>query len=103
MYRGRDGFIHVPQELAESIVGVFGLDNRPIGGRSNLPGDTPIANLISVVQAAALYNFAAPSASIGGQTIGIVSASGSVGFMRPKPDLLGHRGHCTDGQCDLAR
>jgi hypothetical protein len=82
-YRGRDGFIHVPQGLAESIVGVFGLDNRPIGGRGNLPGDTPIANPISVAQAAALYAFPAPSASIGGQTIGIVSASsGSVGFMQ---------------------
>jgi len=82
-YRGRDGFIHVPQELAESIVGVFGLDNRPIGGRSNLPGDTPIANTISVAQVASLYNFPAPSLSIGEQTIGIVSASdGQVGFVQ---------------------
>jgi len=82
-YRGRDGFIHVPRELSESIVGVFGLDNRPIGGRSNLPGDTPIAYPISVAQAAGLYNFPSPSASIGGQTIGIVSAaSGSVGYVQ---------------------
>jgi subtilase family serine protease len=80
-YRGREGFIHVPKELAESIVGVFGLDNRPIGGRSNLPGDTSITNLISVAQAASLYNFPAPGAAIGGQTIGIVSAGdGYVGF-----------------------
>jgi hypothetical protein len=82
-YRGRDGYIHVPRELAESIVGVFGLDNRPIGGRSNLQGDTPIANLASVAEAASVYKFPAPSASIGAQTIGIVcAAGGGVGFMQ---------------------
>lgn len=82
-YRGRDGFIHVPKELAESIVGIFGLDNRPIGGRNGLPGDTPITNLISVAQASLNYNLPAPSTSIGGQTIGIVSAeNGVVGFLQ---------------------
>jgi kumamolisin len=81
-YRGRDGFIHVPKELAESIVGVFGLDNRPIGGRNGLPGDTPITNLISVAQAASEYNFPAPGAAIGGQTIGIVSAGGGIGYVQ---------------------
>jgi kumamolisin len=29
-YRGRDGFVHVPKDLADIIVGVFGLDNRSI-------------------------------------------------------------------------
>jgi hypothetical protein len=81
-YRGRDGFIHVPKELAQSIVGVFGLDNRPIGGRNGLPGDTPITNLISVAQAALQYNFPASGAAIGGQTIGIVSAGGGVGYVQ---------------------
>jgi hypothetical protein len=81
-YRGRVGFIHVPRELAASIVGVFGLDNRPIGGRNGLPGDTPITNLISVAQAASEYNFPAPGAAIGGQTIGIVSAGGGVGYVQ---------------------
>lgn len=81
-YRGRDGFIHVPRELAESVVGVFGLDNRPIGGRNGLPGDTPITNLLSVAQAASEYNFPAPGAAIGGQTIGIVSAGGGVGYIQ---------------------
>ncbi|HEX3682464.1 MAG TPA: S53 family peptidase [Bryobacteraceae bacterium] len=81
-YRGRAGFIHVPKELAESIVGVFGLDDRPIGGRNGLPGDTPITNLISVAQAASEYNFPLPGAAIGGQTIGIVSAGGGVGYVQ---------------------
>jgi hypothetical protein len=82
-YRGREGFIHVPKELAESIVGVFGLDNRPISRRNGEPGDTPIANLISVAQASLEYNLPAPGASVGGQTIGIVSAdAGYVGFLQ---------------------
>jgi len=85
-YRGREGFIHVPKDLADSIVGVFGLDNRPIGGK-NLAGDTPITNLVSVQQAAALYNFPAPGASIGGQTIGIVSAGGGVGYLQSDINL----------------
>jgi len=42
-YRGRDGFIHVPQELAGAVVGVFGLDNRNFGGKNGLgdPATTP--------------------------------------------------------------
>jgi hypothetical protein len=88
VYRGRDGFIHVPEELAESIVGVFGLDNRPIGGRKGITGDTPIVNPISVAQAAALYNFPAPGAGIGNQTIGIISASGGYGgYLQSDVDL----------------
>jgi hypothetical protein len=81
-YRGRDGFIYVPKELAERIVGVFGLDNRPIGGRNGLPGDTPVTGLISVAFAATLYNFPAPGAAIGTQTIGIVSASPGSGYVQ---------------------
>jgi hypothetical protein len=82
-YRGRDGFVHVPKELADSIVGVFGLDDRPIGGRNGLSGDTPITSLLSVAQAASEYNFPAPGAAIGGQTIGIVSAGGGgVGYVQ---------------------
>lgn len=81
-YRGRDGFVHVPEELAELVVGVFGLDDRPIGGRNGLPGDTPITNPISVAQAASEYDFPLPGAAIGAQTIGIVSAGGGVGFVQ---------------------
>jgi kumamolisin len=35
VYRGREGPIHVPSELVEIIIGVFGLDNR------NSPNATP--------------------------------------------------------------
>ena len=34
IYRGRDGFIHLPAELREIVVGVFGLDNRTIAQRN---------------------------------------------------------------------
>ena len=34
VYRGREGFIHVPAELVEIIVGVFGLDNRSVSHRN---------------------------------------------------------------------
>jgi hypothetical protein len=43
-YRGRDGFIHVPKDLAESIVGIFGLDNRPVSYRASNPGDRAAGN-----------------------------------------------------------
>src|SRR5579884_4538511 len=30
-FRGREGYLHVPEDLHGVIAGVFGLDNRPIG------------------------------------------------------------------------
>jgi hypothetical protein len=75
-YRGRDGFIHVPKDLAESIVGIFGLDNRPVSYRASNPGDPPIVGTLTVQQVTQLYNFPAPGAAIGGQTIGIIAPIG---------------------------
>ena len=54
-YHSYDGFIHVPADLAEVIVGVFGLDNRRITKR-NL-ADPPSTNPIPVTTATALYDF----------------------------------------------
>jgi hypothetical protein len=96
-YRGREGFIHVPAELADVIQGVFGLDNRTIGGtntagrpgatlerppagRDNLPGggvnvgDPPNTNVLTVPQVAQLYDFPAGNAT--GQTIGLLEVFG---------------------------
>jgi kumamolisin len=56
-YRGRQGFIHVPENLADVIVGVFGLDNRRITKRN--AGDPPGTTTITVQQAALLYDFPA--------------------------------------------
>ncbi len=66
-YRERDGSVYVPMELADIIVGVFGLDNRRITRHNcgNLFSTTPL----SVPQVTQLYNF--PATSAAGQTIGI--------------------------------
>jgi len=66
-YRGRDGFVHVPADLAEIVVGIFGLDNRRITKLNG--GDPPNTNTISIIQATQLYNF--PNNSAAGQTIGL--------------------------------
>jgi kumamolisin len=71
-YRGRDGFIHVPQDLDKVIVGVFGLDNRTITKRNGAdpPGTAPLPT----TTVTKLYNF--PTNFAAGQTIGIVSEGG---------------------------
>ena len=71
-YRGRDGFIHVPKDLADIIVGVFGLDNRRITKRNG--GDPPNTTTISLATVRKLYNF--PTNSAAGQTVAILSETG---------------------------
>jgi kumamolisin len=71
-YRGRDGYIHVPHDLAPIVVGVFGLDNRRITKRA--AADPPNTTTISVAAVTKLYNF--PTNSAAGQTIGIFSEAG---------------------------
>jgi kumamolisin len=71
-YRGRDGFIHIPADLAQVIVGVFGLDNRRIGQRNS--GDPPSTAPISTATVTSLYDF--PTTPATGQTIGILSEAG---------------------------
>jgi Pro-kumamolisin, activation domain len=78
-YRGRDGFVYVPRELAEIIVGVFGLDDRPVSLRASNPGDPPEVSPITVQQATQLYNFPPPGSAIAGQTIGIIAPHGGFG------------------------
>jgi hypothetical protein len=88
-YRDYAGFIHVPANLSDAIVGVFGLDNAPIGRRANNPGDPPIVSTVTVQQVTQLYNFPAPGAAIGGQTIGIITPSGvnGGGYLQSDLDL----------------
>jgi kumamolisin len=71
-YRGRDGFIHIPHELAEVIIGVFGLDNRRITKSGS--GDPPNTTTITIPQVRGLYQF--PTNSAAGQTIAIFSEAG---------------------------
>jgi len=80
-HRGRDGFIHIPKNLAEVVVGIFGLDNRRITKR-NSSGDPPNTNPLSIQTIAQLYNF--PSNSASRQTIDIFS---ELGYMPSDIDI----------------
>lgn len=71
-FRSYDGFISVPGNLADVIVGVFGLDNRRITKRA--AGDPPGTGLLTVDTVRALYDFPANQAA--GQTIAIFSEAG---------------------------
>jgi kumamolisin len=71
-YRGREGPIHIPNELASIITGVFGLDNRRVTKRN--AGDPPNTGTLTVPQLARLYQF--PTNSAAGQTIAIFSEAG---------------------------
>ncbi len=72
IYRGFDGFVHLPVGLAEIVVGVFGLDNRNITKHNG--ADPPITNPISTQTITKLYDF--PTNQAAGQIIGIVSVAG---------------------------
>jgi Pro-kumamolisin, activation domain len=71
-YRGRDGSIYLPGDVADVVVGVFGLDNRRI--TTSGTGDPPSTTMTTVPQVRDLYQFPANSAA--GQTIAIFSEAG---------------------------
>lgn len=79
-YRGRTGYVKIPAELADTVEGVFGLDNRPVASRhSSRPASTaPSSDAprpFSPVEIAGIYNF--PQGVDGsGQTIGIIELGG---------------------------
>jgi kumamolisin len=76
-YRGRVGFVRVPAELKDVIVGVFGLDNRPFARPHNLRAKAPSSEATSFdpQDLAGLYGF--PAGVTGaGQTIGIIELGG---------------------------
>jgi kumamolisin len=88
-YRGREGFIGVPAELTDAIVGVFGLDNRSVT-RHNA-ADPPSTSPITLAQVTGLYDF--PSNVAAGQTIAIFSEAGylssdiAANFSGPPPNV----------------
>jgi kumamolisin len=84
-YRGREGCVHVPNDLADIVEGVFGLDNRRMAKRgrpksspptadSGIPPPTNPLPLFTPPQVAKFYNF--PESNAAGQTIGILEFSG---------------------------
>lgn len=81
--RGRSGPVHVPDWLAPSVAGVFGLDSRPVARahfriRPGTPAFRPAAgpaNSFTPPDLARLYNF--PTGVTGAnQTIGIIELGG---------------------------
>ncbi len=74
-YRGRAGPLSIPVELADTVLGVFGLDDRP-QVRSHLRRcRTPGPSAFSPLEVARAYGF--PPGSRGdGQTIGILEFGG---------------------------
>jgi hypothetical protein len=84
-YRGREGGIHLPQDLTGIIEGVFGLDNRrmarrhiPITATAPEPQKItlPQAGSLDPVKVAGLYNFP-PMPNAFTQTIGLLEFSDS--------------------------
>jgi len=81
-YRGREGYVHLPAELAAIVEGVFGLDNRPQARpqfRSAAPAGTALATqavrAMTPPQVANLYGFPA-GFSAAGQCIGLLEFGG---------------------------
>jgi len=75
VYRGHEGSVHVPADIADLIVGVFGLDNRSLAQRNS--NDPPNTSFVTVQHVAQLYNF--PTNLATGETIGIMSPTGGYG------------------------
>jgi kumamolisin len=71
-YRGREGPINLPNDVADVVQGVFGLDNRRMAHRA---GGVPSGAFpVTPPQVANLYNF--PPLKAAGQTIGILEFGG---------------------------
>jgi kumamolisin len=87
-YRGREGAIYLPNEVADVVQGVFGLDNRRMARRHGTPPPPgpPGTAPLTPQKVASLYNF--PPLKAAGQTIGILEFGG--GFAQADLNL-----HCT--------
>jgi kumamolisin len=76
-YRGREGSVSIPAELAPVVEGVFGLDNRPVARRHNTRprAANDGARPFNGAELAKIYNFP-PGFDGTGQTIGIIELGG---------------------------
>jgi hypothetical protein len=74
-YRSHEGSVRVPDELADVVTAIFGLDNRRSESRRN--ADPAGTVQMSPVQVAQLYNFPPTPPDASGQVIGVMEFSGS--------------------------
>jgi kumamolisin len=79
-YRGREGAIYLPNDIADLVEGIFGLDNRKMARRAS-NGFVPAASL-TPPQVAQYYNF--PPGTAPNQTIGVIE------FGDPRLGTLGY-------------
>src|SRR5262245_43477938 len=80
-YRGRTGSLHVPDDLADVIVSVNGLDDRPVGKpkvRLRPAADSLATTTVNYTpqELAKLYSFPSPSDPGQGQCIAIIELGG---------------------------
>jgi kumamolisin len=84
-YRGREGSIHLPDELHGCVEAVLGLDDRPVArphfrrarpipGNVRWHADSGAAGSFTPLQIASLYNF--PAGDGQGQCVGIIELGG---------------------------
>jgi kumamolisin len=82
-YRGYEGEVHLPPDVAHVVEGVFGLDNRRMAQRAITP--LPTITPLTPPQVAALYDFPTPGHHIGKETIGLLEFSdpsiGTCGYL----------------------
>ena len=76
VYRGYEGYVHLPEDVAHVVEGVFGLDNRRMARRAVTP--LPTITPLTPPQVATLYDFPKPSNHIDKETIGLLEFSDPV-------------------------
>jgi kumamolisin len=84
VYRGYEGDLHLPAEIAQIVEGVFGLDNRRMARRNVTP--LPTITPLNPRQVADLYDFPKPTHHIHRETIGVLEFSdpvtGTCGYLQ---------------------
>jgi len=76
VYRGYEGAVHLPADVARVVEGIFGLDNRRMARRAIVP--LPVITPLTPPQVAGLYDFPKPPHHIGKETIGLLEFSDPV-------------------------
>ncbi len=83
-YRGYEGELHLPADVARVVEGVFGLDNRRMARRAVWP-PFPVITPLTPPQVAEMYDFPKPPHHIGKETIGLLEFSdpsiGTCGYL----------------------
>ncbi len=76
VYRGYAGYVHLPEDVAPVVEGVFGLDTRRTARRAITP--LPTITPLTPPQVAALYDFPKPPHHIHKETVGLLEFSDPV-------------------------